>query len=186
MKILIVVASARRGSSQYVAELIEKKNSISEAEINILRLSDYTIGYCTGCLECDDTHKCNINDGMVSVLEYVKAADTMIFITPARYSLVSGDGKVFIDRLNPTAVSGDIEGKSFIAIAIGQTQKEEEIDSVSLAADSLVNFAENAGLNVLGKYAIYGCYNENDIMENEDVNSICEDVGRLILRSCKK
>lgn len=178
MKTIIVVASARNGSSKYVAEKIEGK--LAYKNVEIIQLSDYKIEYCTGCLECDETHECYIEDGMTELLEKVKASDTLVFITPARYSLLSGDGKVFIDRLNPTAVSGDIENKKFIAVAIGQTQKGDELDSVNLAVKSLVNFAENAGLSVIGEYAIYSCYGKDDIKQNEDVGRVCEEIVSII------
>lgn len=178
MKVIIVVASARKGSSWYIANQLKEK--LEDEEINIAQLSDYKIEYCSGCLECDETHKCNIEDGMTKLLVEVIDADTLVFITPARYSLISGDGKVFIDRLNPTAVSGDIEGKNFIAVAVGQTQKEDTPDSVILAVKSLVNFADNAGMNVLGEYSVYGCYDKNDIKKNEDIERICDEIATTI------
>lgn len=178
MKIIIVAASARKGSSMYVAE--ELKELLTYENVEVVQLSDYKIEYCTGCLECDETHKCNIDDGMAELLEKVKVADILVFITPARYSLLSGDAKVFIDRLNPTAVSGDIEDKKFIAVAIGQTQKGEELDSINLAVKSLVNFAYNAGMTVLGEHSIYGCYDKEDIKQNEDVERVCKEIATTI------
>lgn len=174
MKIIIVVASARKGSSMYVAEQL--KEILAYENVEVVQLSDYKIEYCTGCLECDETHKCNIDDGMTELLEEIKVSDLMVFITPARYSLLSGDAKVFIDRLNPTAVSGDIEDKKFIAVAVGQTQKGEEPDSINLAVKSLVDFADNAGMTVLGEYSIYGCYDKDDIKQNEDVEKVCKEI----------
>lgn len=178
MKIIIVVASKRKGSSRYVAEKLEKV--LNSKDVKIIQLSDYKIEYCTGCLECDETHKCNIEDGMAELLEEVKIADILIFITPTRYSLLSGDCKVFIDRLNPTAVSGDIEQKNFIAIAVGQTEKDENPDSVNLATKSLVSFADNAEMNILGEYSIYGCYDRDDIKQNKDVERVCEEIALKI------
>ena len=64
MKGLVVVASARKGSSQYIADRI--CDTISDLESDVLRISDYTINYCTGCLECDETHECNIHDDIKS------------------------------------------------------------------------------------------------------------------------
>ena len=178
MKTLIIVASARKGSSFYIGEQI--KNNVNKENVKLLQLSDYMISYCTGCLECDETHRCNIHDGMDIILKEVLMAETLVFITPVRYSLLSGDGKVFIDRLNPTAVSGDIEGKGIIVVAVGQSQKDDEVDSISLAAKSVVSFANNAGLNVLGEYTIYDCYGKDDIKGNEDVRRVCDEISSII------
>lgn len=178
MKIIIVAASARKGSSMYIAGQL--KELLAYENVEVVQLSDYKIEYCTGCLECDETHKCNIDDGMTELLEEVKVADILVVITPARYSLLSGDAKVFIDRLNPTAVSGDLEEKKFIAVAVGQTQKGEELDSIKLAAKSLVHFADNAGMTVLGEYSVYGCYDKEDIKQNEDVEGVCREIASRI------
>ena len=179
MKGLVVVASARKGSSQYIADRI--CDTLSDLQSDVLRISDYTINYCTGCLECDETHECNIHDDMTNILEKLLDADVLIMVSPARYSLLSGDAKVFIDRLNPTAVSGDIEGKKFISIAVGQTGEDEEIDSVRLAADSLEAFAENAGMEIVGKYCVYSCYGPEDIYSKEkEVKDIVLDIKKRL------
>lgn len=183
MKALIIVASARKGSSLYIAKQIAE--SVGEVlQCEIVRLSDYQIGYCSGCLECDETHECNIPDDMKTILEKLLGVDVLIMISPARYSLLSGDAKVFIDRLNPTAVSGDIEGKKFIAITVGQTDKEEDIDSVNLAAESLVAFADNAGMETEGKYCVYNCYGPEDIYKKE--NQIKDIVKDIVQRLCRE
>lgn len=181
MKALVIVASARRGSSLYIAKQIET-NSKEPLDCEIVRLSDYKIEYCSGCLECDESHECNISDDMNIILDKLLAADVLIMVSPARYSLLSGDAKVFIDRLNPTAVSGDIEGKKFIAVAVGQTDKDDEIDSVNLAAESLVAFAENAGMEIIGKYRIYNCYAADDIYQKEEeIKDIANDIVQKII-----
>ena len=179
MKILIIVASARKGSSLYIANQIQKK--VEDFQCEVVRLSDYQIDYCSGCLECDETHECNINDNMKLVLQKLLDADVLVMISPARYSLLSGDAKVFIDRLNPTAVSGDIEGKKFIAITVGQTDVDEEVNSVKLAVESLVAFADNAGMEILGKYCIYNCYGVDDIYKKEnEIKEIANDINHIL------
>ena len=183
MRTVIIVASARKGNSLFIAEKIKSICSNETAEI--IQLSDYNIKYCTGCLVCDETHACPIQDDMTFVLDRIISADSIVFISPTRYSLVSGDGKVFIDRLNPTAVTGELEGKKFVAIAIGQTGEKEKINSVAIAAESLVSFAENAGLNVLGKFSIYECYSEQDIRKNVDIEKVCKDVVKLLNKEDK-
>lgn len=179
MRVLIIVASARQGSSQFIADQIQ--DVIGDLNCEVIRLSEYKIGYCRGCLECDETHECNIQDDMKYILDQVRDADVIIMVSPTRYSLLSGDAKVFIDRLNPTAVSGDIEGKKFIAITIGQTNQYEEVDSVRLAVDSLAAFADNAGMEIIGKYCVYNCYGVKDIYNQENiVKEIAQDIIQKI------
>lgn len=178
MKVLIVVGSARKGNSQFLANCIAK--TVHSKQLEVVRLSDYEINYCTGCLECDETHECYIKDGMEVLLEKVKEAETLVMVSPARYSLLSGDCKVFIDRLNPTAVSEEIVGKKFIGVVVGQSEEDAEDHSIVKALQSLVDFAENAGMEVLGRYAVYNCYDPNSAEGQEGIEELCQEIAARI------
>lgn len=160
--ITLVVGSMRRGNSAYIAEII--KNNFEG--INIFTLGN-GINYCTGCLECDETHKCHYRDEMDVILSKLCESDTLIIVTPVRYSLMSGDVKVFIDRLNPTAVSEELVGKKLIAIAVGQT--EEADGTIQDALKSLEMFANNAAMEYVGGFPVYSCYGNNELKEKTDV-----------------
>jgi len=178
MSNLILVGSARRGNSLFLANCIADANTNEDLEV--IRLSDYDINFCTGCLECDETHQCYIRDGMDELIEKLKETETLVMITPARYSLLSGDCKVFIDRLNPTAVSGELVGKKFIAVAVGQSQGGPEDHSIDLAAKSLVDFAENAGFEVLGHYSVYNCYDADAAQKQEGIEKLCQEIASIL------
>lgn len=161
-KVTMVIGSMRKGNSAYIANEIKK----AFHEIDSYTLG-HNINYCTGCLECDETHKCVIRDDMDQILESIIASDVLLVVTPVRYSLMSGDVKVFIDRLNPTAVSESICGKKLLAIAIGQT--EEQDGTIQDALKSLEMFAQNASLEYLGGYPVYTCYGQDELAEKQDV-----------------
>ena len=76
-------------------------------------------------MDCDESGVCDFYDDMISNIEKVNKSDTLIFITPTRWNLLSGDIKIFMDRLNPLYVPKKLEGKKAIAIAIGSTAKED-------------------------------------------------------------
>lgn len=178
MKELIVVGSARKGNSLFLANCIAE--AVHSKQLEVVRLSDYEINYCTGCLECDETHECYIKDGMEVLLEKVKEAQTLVMVSPARYSLLSGDCKVFIDRLNPTAVSEEIVGKKFIGVVVGQSEEGAENRSIEKALQSLVDFAENAGMEVVGRYAVYNCYEANSAEDQEGIEGLCQEIAASI------
>ncbi len=166
----MVIGSMRNGNSAFMAEAIQK---------TIPEITTFTLGnginYCTGCLECDELHECVIHDRMDDILSSIISSDALIIITPVRYSLMSGDVKVFIDRLNPTAVSESIVGKDLFIIAIGQTDESE--GTIQEAIDSLKMFSDNAGLNFVAGYPVFLCYASNDLKEKE--NDVAEIVSQL-------
>lgn len=167
MKTTILVGSMRNGNSAFLAEKIA--DEIGES--NVFTLGG-NIQYCTGCLQCDETHECYIHDDMDKILPAIKASENLIIVTPVRYSLMSGDVKVFIDRLNPTAVSEDICGKTLITVAVGQTTEDD--GTVQDAINAMEMFANNASLEFAGGYPFYSCYGANEVSQQH------EEIERMI------
>lgn len=168
-KTLIIVGSARKGNSLFLANQISKA---SNDECEVVRLSDHNISYCDGCLSCDEAGICHINDGMSYLLGKIDAIDKMILITPARWSLLSGDMKVFIDRLNPFAASKKMSGKLAYGFAIGQSENDDAA-SIELAIDSIRYFCENAEIEFVGGNIITGCLAPDDLIQKEDIIEQC-------------
>ena len=160
--ITLVVGSMRKGNSAYISEIINNNFD----NVNVFTLGD-GINYCTGCLECDEIHRCHYRNKMDVILPTLCESDILIIVTPVRYSLMSGDVKVFIDRLNPTAVSEKLVGKKIIAIAIGQTKEEE--GTIQDALKSLEMFAANAAMEYVGGFPVYSCYGNDELEKKTDV-----------------
>lgn len=181
MNIIAVVGSSRNGNTKYVIEKtiqeIQKNKDICVETIN---LKDIKMNYCNGCLVCDETGQCVIDDDMTKLVDHVKNADAFIFATPTRWRLLSGEIKTFFDRLNPLAVSEALKGKIASIIAIGQSSDEEK-DSIVSAADSIVAFCNDAGIKVIDKIIICDCYSNSDVVKKtEDINNCIMSGKRLI------
>lgn len=162
-KVLVVVGSARQGNSLFAANQIERiisKNGKVNCEM--LQLSKNKIEYCDGCLHCDTTGICHKKDDMASILEKLKRADGVVFISPTRWSLLSGDLKVFIDRLNPTAGKGFYSNKKSFLIAVGQTNCNDSV-SIARALESLKFFSDDAGFTLADSHVFENCLNQTDL-----------------------
>jgi len=169
-KVLIIVGSARKGNSRYLANRIDEATNRTSCEI--INLSDYNITYCDGCLSCDETETCHIDDDMSVLLAKVNECEKMILITPVRWSLLSGDMKVFIDRLNPYAASKKLSGKMAYGFAIGQSEGDE-IVSIELGLESMKHFCENAEIVFYGGDIVAGCLQPDDLVNKVDVVKMC-------------
>lgn len=173
-KIIILVGSARNGNSLYLAERISR-----QYPAEVIKIASYKIENCTGCLDCDETKTCVFKDDMESLIQKVVDSDLVIAITPTRWGLLSGELKVFIDRLNPIATTEELVGKSFIGVSIGQSELGDS--SIPHAVDSLAFFAESAGMNLLGSFPIYECLSGDDLSGKEDlVNQAVSKIIQLI------
>lgn len=167
--LLILVGSARNGNSlfaaNYIAKVASKTTNISH---QIVQLSESSINNCDGCLECDSSGSCHYNDDMAELLNKVKSSDGIVFISPTRWSLLSGDLKVFMDRLNPLAGKDLFNDKKSFLVAVGQTNCTDSI-SISRALESLKFFSDDAGFQCFGSYAIENCLDANDLSSKTEL-----------------
>lgn len=105
-KVLIISTSLRKGSnSEVLARECLKGAMEAGHDAELMTLKDKNIGYCTGCLACQNSGKCVIKDDAAEFVEKVKNADSVIFATPIYYYEMCGQMKTLLDRLNPLYIA---------------------------------------------------------------------------------
>ena len=101
-KIVIISSSIRnKSNSELLAQQALQGALESGNHAELITLKDKDIRFCKGCLACQKTMKCVIKDDVSEILEKVKSADTVVFVTPIYYYELSGQLKTLLDRLNP-------------------------------------------------------------------------------------
>jgi multimeric flavodoxin WrbA len=184
MRIIAIVGSVRRGNTYAMVEAA--CHALKDSEVEFVHLKDTEINLCDGCLTCDKTGTCHIKDAMTALLPRIKAADGFIFGTPARWSLLSGELKVFFDRLNPLAMPQALKGKKAVIFAVGQTEGEEAV-SIKLAARSVKYFCDNAGIEVVGTVLAEGCLEADKLItRHKDVLEKCKKTGLRLAHAISK
>lgn len=181
MRIVAIVGSIRRGNTYAMVEAA--CHALKDCDIELIHLKDLNMNMCDGCLVCDESGKCVFEDDMNKIIPHINEADGIILGTPARWSLLSGELKVFLDRLNPLAVPEALKGKKSIIFAVGQT-KGENAESIKLAADSVRFFCENAGMDVIETVIAEDCLKEDDLIINHpEVIERCKQAARNLYNS---
>lgn len=171
MKIVAVVGSIRRGNTLKMVEAA--CSPFSSDEVKVIDLAHIKMGFCTGCLYCDDVKRCNIDDDMTNLIDEIANADAFIFASPVRWSLLSGEMKTFFDRLNPLATLGTLNEKKCILLTVGQSEAgSDDASSIDAGLKSMEFFCENAGIEVVDSVKAYGCL-EEDSIENSPYIKAC-------------
>lgn len=102
MKMIGYIASPHKnGNTAYVVEQIIEKGKNKNAETEIYYASDFEVSPCKGCLWCVDKDKCAIEDDMQKIYLSLKNTDILVIGTPIYMGQMTGQAKVFIDRLYP-------------------------------------------------------------------------------------
>ena len=101
-RVLVISTSLRaKSNSDILTEKLIEGAKVVGHDVEHISLKGKKIGFCIGCLACQKTQQCVINDDAVEIAEKVKNADTLVFATPIYYYEMSGQMKTLLDRLNP-------------------------------------------------------------------------------------
>lgn len=163
---VIIVGSRHDGNSLKLAKKVKEVLDSERIHSEIIVPGNQKIHICTGCMDCDKDGKCDFTDDMENNINLIKNDDIIMFITPTRWNLLSGDLKIFMDRLNPMYTRKELKGKKIISVSIGC--KNESLYSVDASLTSLNSFAESAGMKVILEEKFYNCLKPNDILEQEE------------------
>lgn len=99
--ILVISTSLRNNSnSEILADsFIEGAKSVGN-NVEKITLKDKNIAFCKGCLACQKTKKCVINDDAIEIADKMCNSDVIVFATPIYYYEMSGQMKTLLDRAN--------------------------------------------------------------------------------------
>ena len=99
MKILGICCSPRRnGNTEILVREALKGAEESGAETELVTLAGKNLKPCDGCLSCEATTRCHLNDDMQEIYEKLLAADGIIIGTPVYFWSVVAQAKILIDR----------------------------------------------------------------------------------------
>lgn len=103
MKNVLIISSSPRidGNSDTLCKEFMKGALDSKNNVELINLATKNIKYCIGCYACQKLGHCFQNDDMNEISAKMLKADVIVFATPVYFYSMSGQLKVFIDRLTP-------------------------------------------------------------------------------------
>ena len=100
--ILVISTSPRKGgNSDCLADEFVRGAREAGNQVEKVTLYDKTIGFCKGCLSCQNTQHCIIHDDAETIAQKMLTADVIAFATPIYYYGMCGQMKTMLDRANP-------------------------------------------------------------------------------------
>ena len=155
-KVLIISTSLRTNSnSETLAKEAAKGASDEGNEVEFITLKNKQINFCKGCLSCQKTGYCVINDDAIEITEKMKNADVIIWATPVYYYEMSGQMKTLIDRANSLFIS-DYKFREIYVIATAADSEKGVVRCViqglngwiaCLHKTKLAGFIDGCGIN---------------------------------------
>ena len=167
-KNVLVISSSLRVTSNSAILAHEVVRGATEAghEAEFLSLAEKDINFCTGCLACQRSHVCTINDDMSMIVDKVKYADVLVFATPVYYYGMSGQLKTMLDRLNPLYGS-DYRFREVYAVCTAADDAEGTENGVVSGIENWLSCFEDAKLK--GVLFCGGVDGPGDVIVRHDV-----------------
>jgi len=147
MKILAIHGSPRtlRSTTRQLAQSVLDGAAETGAETEMIDLCDLRITPCTACEGCSFNGICVFGDDMPALVERMKEADGIVFGSPVYIDNVSGQMKVFFDRLADAIHYQLLAGKYGCSVASTHTS----------GGDGIVTY-QNHVLNYLAVVSVGG------------------------------
>lgn len=132
--ILILSTSPRKGgNSDTLADEFLRGAREAGHEAEKISLTGKNIGFCRGCLACQKTLRCVLQDDASAIVEKMLHADVLVFATPIYFYEMSGQMKTLLDRSNPLFPAD----YTFREIYLLATAADENPDSMDGAVKGL-------------------------------------------------
>lgn len=127
-QILVISASPRKGGNSEILadEFIKGAQSAGHSAEKIC-LYDKKIQFCRGCLACQKTHTCVLEDDAAAIVEKMTLADAVVFATPIYFYEMCGQMKTLLDRTNP-AYGTDYQFRDIYLLAAAADADERSFD----------------------------------------------------------
>ena len=147
MKILAIHGSPHttRSTTRKLAGLVLEGAAEAGAETEMLDLCDLRVTPCTACDACSLNGVCVNDDDVPSIIERMNEADGIVFASPVYIDNVSGQMKIFFDRLADAIHYQLLAGKYGCSVATTHTSGGDEVVAY-----------QNHVLNYLGVIAVGG------------------------------
>jgi multimeric flavodoxin WrbA len=129
MKILAIHGSPRtlRSTTRQLAQFVLDGAAEAGAETEMVDLCDLRITPCTACDGCSFNGICVFDDDLPALVERMKEADGIVFGSPVYIDNVSGQMKIFFDRLADAIHYQLLAGKYGCSVASTHTSGGKEV-----------------------------------------------------------
>lgn len=175
-KVLIISTSLRNNSnSDILARECERGARDAGLDVEYVSLKGKEIKYCIGCMSCQKTNKCVLNDDVAAIMAKVKETEVIVYATPIYYYEMSGQMKTLLDRLNPLYTS-DYKFRDIYMIATAADDSDTTFDKAYSGLSGWVDCFEKASLR--GKVVAGGIDEAGSVNNFVDIKNKAYELGR--------
>ena len=167
-KVLLICGSNRDGYSYKILKEIDNKLDNTE----LVKLRDYNIEFCKGCLYCNDHPKCVINDDLDTIVNKMLSSDIIVFAIPNYFGGMGGFFKNFVDRFHYMYKRDTLSDKEFIFIYTGAL--DDDSITMEQLTKSTYHLEKYLKWNVVNRYS----FSSSKELDLDKINEIIKFLSK--------
>ena len=167
------------GNTSQMLAMLGENLSREGLELEEIFLSQYQIGFCTGCATCLESGSCWVRDDYNSVVRTVLEADAVILASPVYIFNVTAQMKTFLDRSLGYGHRPRGDWKPGLALSVSAGHGE------TWAADYLGQVLRLFGAFPVGKFTAIAV-GPGEFLGKEAVEARAADLARDLARAVKE
>jgi multimeric flavodoxin WrbA len=150
MKILAINGSPRtiRSNTRRLAQFVLEGAAEAGTETEMIDLCDLRVTPCIACEACSLNGTCVNDDDVPSLVDRMKEADGIVFASPVYIDNVSGQMKVFFDRLADAIHYQLLAGKFGCSVATTHTSGGDDVVAYLNHVQNYLGIVSVGGLSV--------------------------------------
>ena len=151
------------------------------AAVQSIRISDYNLSPCSGCMSCFSIRKCVKEDDIEKLYGEIMKADGVIMGSPSYFQGVTAQMKIFIDRVGFLALA---RGRKDFAEKVGGVIAVARRSGVSSTCNQMLSFMTAVGMTVPSGGRVFAIGREKGEVakDQEGINS-AKHLGKMMART---
>ncbi len=171
-RVLVISTTLRKdGNSELLSKEFARGAKDNGNEVEFISLRGKNIEFCRGCLSCQITETCIINDDVKEIISKMKISDVITFSTPIYYYEMSGQLKTLLDRANPLFQSKYNFKDIYLITTAADTNPNADKTAIN-GIESWISCFKN--VNLKGTLLGSGVLNAREIIHNPSMKKAYE------------
>ncbi len=151
------------------------------AEVKLIRISDYRIQPCNGCMGCFSAKKCVIDDDGEKLYKIIMEADGILLGSPSYFQGVTAQMKIFIDRIGFLALA---RGRKDFAEKVGGVIAVARRSGVSNTCGQMITFLTAVGIAIPSGGRAFSIGREKgDVAKDQEGIDSARHLGKMIVQT---
>ncbi len=151
------------------------------ADVNLIRICDYHLLPCNGCMSCFSTKKCVNEDDGEKLYQQISAADGVIMGSPSYFQGVTAQMKTFIDRVGFLALA---RGRKDFAGKVGGVIGVARRSGVSSTCNQMITFMTAVGMIIPSGGRVFAIgRDKGEVVKDQEGMDTARHLGKMMAQT---